>query len=674
MTIKTYPTSLKRITRDKEYINVIKEAVNTYNNIVILANQLFSLWTIKKFEEDDKTALQNINRLIMRYSLMISTGKCDVDISNQKNVKLTNEMKDLFNQYLMPIINDKWVVRESWMNQLNKYYDVTLFTNLEVNIKEHFKNRVAKYVNRTFEDVIQAETKKEKRTILNQIKKDMMQDTRDSDTQYHSWINLNREKIYPDSIDERGLDYDLEKNPLNYLYGTIYIAKQLESIENIKSFKAIPMRTSLINRFIKLDGEILSYMFKDYFDYKTSLMKKPENKREMFNKIFNMKVQEFQSRLGMKFDFIIQTDGISCRLMFKSKKLIDHEKENGKQRTKQRKISQKIERKQAKQDEKYVYLDKLSNKAKKPLKDKLVIGLDPGKTDLFTGSYKFNNTEQSFSYSAKQKRMDDYTTRLTHINNKLEKEFNIHEARALFSNSVEKDRNRYSIDLTKFGIYLTEYHKYAKQVETIYQKDIWNKLSWRGFIKKQQTKEKILKSFENQLPNKTFDNEGKIDNVVLCMGDWSSKSKVQLKNNKPTMGIGLLRLLKKRFTHLYLIDEYKTSRCCRKCYSDCENEITTDKILSYTKNNNPIYRKVHKILCCTNENCRIIWNRDINGSGNIEFKSKCILLNKDIPEQFKRGRNETPGTRVPSEGSFSLAKTNGGVVKSIVKPVVLNCA
>ena len=206
------------------------------------------------------------------------------------------------------------------------------------------------------------------------------------------------------------------------------------------------------------------------------------------------------------------------------------------------------------------------------------------------------------------------------------------------------------------------------------QKDIWNKLSWRGFIKKQQTKEKILKSFENQLPNKTFDNEGKIDNVVLCMGDWSSKSKVQLKNNKPTMGIGLLRLLKKRFTHLYLIDEYKTSRCCRKCYSDCENEITTDKILSYTKNNNPIYRKVHKILCCTNENCRIIWNRDINGSGNIEFKSKCILLNKDIPEQFKRGGNETPGTRVPSEGSFSLAKTNGGVVKSIVKPVVLNCA
>lgn len=168
--------------------------------------------------------------------------------------------------------------------------------------------------------------------------------------------------------------------------------------------------------------------------------------------------------------------------------------------------------------------------------------------------------------------------------------------------------------------------EYTRNVIDAYSKKIWRKLEWRGFIRKDQTKNRIVNEFAKKVGN----------DAIIGVGDWSHKCRVQMKNNAPTIGIGLLRLLKRKFQDVYLIDEYKTSVTCSSCHGICNNPITTEKIISYTRDGSPLRRRVHKILRCTNDNCRIYWNRDVNGSSNIHLLGKSILNDDAIPECFRR--------------------------------------
>ena len=54
-------------------------------------------------------------------------------------------------------------------------------------------------------------------------------------------------------------------------------------------------------------------------------------------------------------------------------------------------------------------------------------------------------------------------------------------------------------------------------------------------------------------------------NAVMVMGNWSAPN---TKFHEPIRGLGFRRLLKKAGFQVYLIDEFKTSRCCPTCEAD----------------------------------------------------------------------------------------------------------
>ena len=67
---------------------------------------------------------------------------------------------------------------------------------------------------------------------------------------------------------------------------------------------------------------------------------------------------------------------------------------------------------------------------------------------------------------------------------------------------------------------------------------------------------------------------------ALCrlVSNWSNKK--QMKYIMPTKGVGMRRLLEKKFP-ISLIDEFKTSKICSKCGGELTN-----------------YKRFHRVLVC----------------------------------------------------------------------------
>ncbi|RCH90983.1 hypothetical protein CU097_005823 [Rhizopus azygosporus] len=55
------------------------------------------------------------------------------------------------------------------------------------------------------------------------------------------------------------------------------------------------------------------------------------------------------------------------------------------------------------------------------------------------------------------------------------------------------------------------------------------------------------------------------EDAVFVMGNWSAP---HARYHEPIRGLGFRRLLKKHGFQVFLIDEYKTSRCCPTCHNE----------------------------------------------------------------------------------------------------------
>jgi hypothetical protein len=100
------------------------------------------------------------------------------------------------------------------------------------------------------------------------------------------------------------------------------------------------------------------------------------------------------------------------------------------------------------------------------------------------------------------------------------------------------------------------------------------KINWRTKVYRQKSEDKFLHNIETQFGNK--------EDIVVCIGDWSAKQGSCIKGAS-TMGVGLKRLVRKRYTTL-LLDEYNTSKKCCHCWKDIQQEKKTYRICSWVIN------------------------------------------------------------------------------------------
>jgi phosphoribosylamine-glycine ligase len=176
---------------------------------------------------------------------------------------------------------------------------------------------------------------------------------------------------------------------------------------------------------------------------------------------------------------------------------------------------------------------------------------DPGKKFLL---YMMDNDGNELKYSCMQRDTESLAKRNRRIMKTNKENSNIIEHETILSNYCSK-----TIHYNKFKDFIKA--KYDTNIETkkFYEAPVFRKLNWRTKTYRQKSEDKFLNNISTTFGNK--------EEIVICIGDWSNKN--TLKGLASTMGIGLKRLIHKKFTTLQ-IDEYNTSK---KYISDLLNII-----------------------------------------------------------------------------------------------------
>ena len=407
---------------------------------------------------------------------------------------------------------------------------------------------------------------------------------------FDDWKNTHLPNILPTNI-KKSVHYDVKVNPFDYLKGMLYMNAVLEKEEH-KLFQPLPLRNNIIPKHIILDTACIVNLFSLEGKTKSELFKAiKENQHDVWNNLLNLQHKTFK-RKHYQFHHQIQTDGISCSLLFIRKDLKD--KKWGSR------VPTLLE-----QD--FHNIEDLSREQLKEVAHRNIVGCDPGKRSLV---YMMDDKGNKLQYTAPQRKRESKAKTNQRIllvekkrNNIIEKETHLS-----FQNSK-------SVDYEKFKKYLVEKDKLNKETLDFYQRDVWRKMKFRQY----SYGKKSIDTFLNKI-KETFG-----DNILIGYGNWSRST--QMKHFMPTMNKGLRKQIHKKYDTI-TINECNTSKKCCECNND----------LSYYRHSNG--NKQFRLLVCSG--CvrpqvkqTVFKTRDANSAINIMNITKCWIDRQERPVCFQ---------------------------------------
>ena len=183
--------------------------------------------------------------------------------------------------------------------------------------------------------------------------------------------------------------------------------------------------------------------------------------------------------------------------------------------------------------------------------------------------------------------------------------------------------NRKTLSIPEFKEYIQVKNFINYTLFDFYNRNLFKKLKFSGFINKTKSEQRMMKNFERKF--------GRPEEVVVCFGDWEQKK--QMKFKEPTKGKGIRNLFRKYRYKVFLVDEFRTSCKCSRCGGDCKKFIKRADPRPF-KDGTP--RLVHGLLRCKNVNCARFWNRDCNGASNIYACASNALNGLKRPKHLRR--------------------------------------
>jgi len=246
------------------------------------------------------------------------------------------------NTYSILIDNKKFDT--SNLSQVHRYACTDIKTNIDNNIKMHFKDYLFRYVNSSFKDsnekIIEKETvknrplkRKELYKFLIEIKNDLLNNTNINETN-KDFILKTRTNIlsFEFNID------DIEINPQKYFKHLILMNREIKLLGK-KQFQFFPLRTDFNLKYMPIDSVIIVDLLfkniktkddndkikddndkikddnnktKNYYNNNIT-----ESKDEIWNKCFNMKHKIFNNKTKTyTFNYMIYTDGYGTSIQF----------------------------------------------------------------------------------------------------------------------------------------------------------------------------------------------------------------------------------------------------------------------------------------------------------------------------------------------------------------------
>ena len=657
---RTLKCPIKTIIKKEKHLSSIMDAVIRTHKLTIHVYQLLRLWLLDKYDANNLPTITT-DTIKMAYKVL------SLDSAGPKpkgtNLNVLNELQELYdNEYKNLDCLQK--IDASNLSQIIGYSCVDIMKNIENNIKKHYIKYINRFVNSSFKkehtEILnqyngkeQCAKRKELRQELYDVKKDLQENTLDSNEKYHNWIKKHRSNITPSTInDKHTLQNDIECHPQKYLKNMIYMCLELEDIET-KLFQFFPLRTDIIPKFIAVDTKSIIELFikTNKNEYLTEL---EEYKESIWNIYFDMNNKIFKQK-NYEFDYRIMTDGLSVSLQMINKKYVEQNnqkktnmknkrrenkeamkgmteeeikvfKEKQKDDTKKKQLEMKVKQqekikqlkeefKKLPQDEKRKiikkdcpYLEDLTKEQIEELKKCDWVTCDPGKNNLF-----FFKSSNGIIFRYSNKMHLKRTKRLKYQT--LLKNYKDRKGISKIENELSKYNSK-TCDFDKFKEYITEKNKMNEQLFEAYEDEIFRKYKWYGYINRKRTEANLVNDI------KTHFNE----NIIIILGDWS-KGKEQ-KEIVSTPNKGLKKILMDNFT-VYSIDEFRTSKL------NCKTEEVNENLYLPDRKNK--LREMHSILTFQMENKRMgCINRDSNAVNNMVKLVKYFLETGKRILRFRR--------------------------------------
>ena len=582
---KTFKIPLKTILLNRDAIQpLINNLVFEMNNLVIHTYQFIRLYILNCYTNN--SPLPMIDETFILYCIK-SLGSRDNRGKKGKDTELLEVLDTFYKSEYQPLLNhEKTNLKNTTF--LLPYLATQIHTSLHNNFQEHFIQHFLRFINKTTNEIT------EDKAILFQFKKQLLE-LNETDEIFSNWKLTHLSHILPTEI-KKSIHYDIKVRPFEYLKGMLYMNYVLEKQES-KLFQPLPLRNNIIPKHIIIDTASLINLFCPEKDKDGNKVKKGEllsnvkdNRNEVWSNFINLKDKIFKNK-HYHFHNQIQTDGISCCLLFIRKDLKD------------KKWGSRIP---ILQEQDFYNIEDLSKEQLDTLKERNIVGCDPGKRSLV---YMMDNNGNKLQYTAPQRKRESKAKtnqRILLVERKrnciIEK-----ETQLSFQNSK-------SVDYEKFKTYLVEKDKLNKETTDFYKRDVWRKMKFRQY----SYGKKSMDTFLNKI-RETFG-----ENILIGYGNWSRSS--QMKHFMPTMNKGLRKLIHKKYDTITINECNTSKKCC-----DCNND------LEYYKDKEG--KKVFRLLVCSNcvscENKKIVFRtRDANSSINIMKLTSSWIEKQERPLCF----------------------------------------
>jgi hypothetical protein len=583
---KTFKIPLKTILVNRATIQpVINNLVFEMNDLVIHTYQFIRLYILHQYTNNQP--LPELDDTFILYCIK-SLGTRDNRGKKGKDTELLELLEEFYKTEYQPLLNhEKTNLKNTTF--LLPYLATQIHTSLSNNIQEHFIQHFLRFINKTTNEIT------EDKPTLFQFKKQIM-DLSETDAMFSNWKQLHLPNILPAEI-KKSVYYDVKVRPFDYLKGMLYMNSILEKQES-KLFQPLPLRNNIIPKHIIIDTASLINLFCPEKDKNGNKVKKgellsnvKENQNEVWCNFLNLKNKIFKNK-HYKFHNQIQTDGISCCLLFIRKDLKD------------KKWGSRVP---VLQEQDFYNIEDLSKEQLDTLKERNIVGCDPGKRSLV---YMMDKNGNKLQYTAPQRKRESKAKTNQRILLEEKKKNKIVEKETILSLQNSK-----SVDYEKFKVYLVEKNKLNKETTNFYKKDTWRKMKFRQY----SYGKKSIDTFLNKI-KETFG-----ENIIIGYGNWSRST--QMKHFMPTMNKGLRKLIHKKYDTI-TINECNTSKKCCDCNKDLE----------YYKDKEG--KKVFRLLVCSNcvscENKKIVFRtRDANSSINIMKLTQSWIEKQERPLCFQ---------------------------------------
>jgi len=329
----------------------------------------------------------------------------------------------------------------------------------------------------------------------------------------------------------------------------------------------------------------------------------------LWSTYFNLKQLKISKR-KYQFDHSILTDGVSVSAQFATKGKLEKQS-----RKKLKKIKLDIK------DEEEV--DKIEVAS---LKNRCVVGVDPGKHNVLYLTADDQNIEKRMKYTNIQRRVELGRKDFQRSERKIKTEM-VQQAENQISNS--------RASTTKgFQEYLKARFKVQDLLYSHYSNPVFHIHNWWSYRKKQKSEQKLVNSIKEKFGT----------DAVLAYGNWSRST--QMRGLIPSPTCGIKRMLSQHFT---IIDtpEYHTTKLCSKCHTGImepvkNKTITKKKWNGTSKVEVQCEIDVRGLRRCNNAECAVLFNRDYNAAMNIRQNLLHYIDHGCWADRFMKKSNNQP--------------------------------